>query len=107
MVISSLSYSKDLDSGFICDICEEEYSTPRWFCEICFTTRYGERDQNGEEYHGEDICLGCVPERTILEWTDNVEIFYWKKEFTIVSLFEQIYGLDKLKAIIIEYIDIW
>ena len=58
MEISSFADS-GYDSGFYCDICYEHYSTPlavgRWFCEVCYTTR------NGKEYHGEDICLTCVP----------------------------------------------
>ena len=40
-------------SGFICDICYENYSTllkiGRWCCEVSYSTKYGVRDQHGKE----------------------------------------------------------
>ena len=74
MVISSYA-EKGYQSGFICNICNETYSTPhRWFCEVCFTTRYGERDQYGEEYSGEDICLKCVPVEDMINKMDPLRL---------------------------------
>ena len=50
------------EKRYQCKRCEETFSTPRrWFCEVCYTTRYGEIDQYGDTYNGEDICLKCVP----------------------------------------------
>ena len=74
MVISSFA-EKDYQHGFFCDVCEEQYSTARWFCEICYKTRYGVPDQCGEVYHGEDICLKCVPEKEKMEAV-NPDLFH-------------------------------
>ena len=60
MVISSFA-EKEYQHGFCSDVCKEQYSTARWFCEVCDTMRCSVQDQCGEEYHGEDICLTCVP----------------------------------------------
>ena len=40
-------------SGFICDICYENYSSPfiigRWCYEVCHSTKYGVQDQHGKQ----------------------------------------------------------
>ena len=52
MEISSFADS-GYDSGFYCNVCYEHYSTPfdvgRWFCEVCYSTKYGVRDEHGKE----------------------------------------------------------
>ena len=73
MVISSFA-EKGYQSGFICNICNETYSTPqRWFCDVCYTTSNGERDQYGEKYSGEDICLKCVLDDEVKKLENSYE----------------------------------